>query len=135
MGFFTKRERAELNKVTEVEGEIRDFVRERRDAVDDGQHVANRLTFLIDQVAGSSIQEIDHLTARLQALREQLHEQGERVQREVVEYAALSQSTMQSTRIISDNLARWKMTNAAAPGSDTDELAPPTVPAQADSDG
>ena len=135
MGFFTKRERAELDKVTEVEGEIRDFVRERRDTVDDGQHVANRLTFLIDQVAGSSIQEIDHLSARLQALREQLHEQGERVQREVVEYAALSQSTMQSTRIISENLARWKMTHVPAAGPEPDELAPPTVPAQAGSDG
>ena len=130
MGFFTKRERAELNKVTEVEGEIRDFVRERRDAMDDGQHVASRLTFLIDQVAGSSIQEIDHLTARLQALRAQLHAQGERVQREVVEYAALSQSTMQSTRIIAENLARWKMTHVAAAGAEPDELAPPTVPAQ-----
>jgi hypothetical protein len=139
MGFFTTRERAELDKLAEVEGEIRDFVRERHAVDDDGQRVAGNLASLINRVAGSTIDEIDQVTARLQTLRGQLQAQGERVQRDVVEYAALSQSAIQSTRIIADNLARWKATNAPAdrmsddagePALDAGEFAPPTVPTQ-----
>jgi hypothetical protein len=41
-------------------------------------------------------------------LRDRLHIEGERVQREIVEYASLSQAAMQSTKIISESLNHWK---------------------------
>jgi hypothetical protein len=37
-----------------------------------------------------------------------LHDEGARVQRELAEYAHLSQSAMQSTKIIAESLAQWK---------------------------
>jgi hypothetical protein len=37
-----------------------------------------------------------------------LQAENARVQREITEYAHLSQSAMQSTKIISDSLSKWK---------------------------
>ncbi len=98
---------------TEVEGEIREFVRRdgaslRRAPENDSELVANNIGTLLQRVAGSSVQEIDRLIAELQTLRELLHTEGMRVQREITEYAHLSQSAMQSTKIIAESLAQWK---------------------------
>jgi hypothetical protein len=46
--------------------------------------------------------------ADLQTVREHLAGEGERVQREVAEYALLSQSSMQSTKVIAESLAHFK---------------------------
>src|SRR3954469_956133 len=96
-----------------VEGEIREFVRRdgpslRRSPEMDSELVANNISTLLQRVAGTSVQEIDRLIAELQTLRELLHEEGARVQRKITEYAHLSQSAMQSTKIIAESLAQWK---------------------------
>ena len=96
-----------------VEGEIREFVRRdganlRRAPETDSEMVANNITTLLQRVAGTSVQEIDRLIAELQTLRALLQEEGARVQRELAEYAHLSQSAMQSTKIIAESLAQWK---------------------------
>jgi hypothetical protein len=44
----------------------------------------------------------------LGTLRERLQDEGERVQREIVEYATLSQAAMQSTKIIAESLIHLK---------------------------
>ena len=56
----------------------------------------------------NSVQEIDRLISDLQMLRNRLYEEGERVQREIVEYATLSQAAMQSTKIIAESISSWK---------------------------
>jgi hypothetical protein len=129
MGFFTKRERAELNKLAEVEGEIRDFVRQREDPGAEGQRVATKLAVLIERVAGQSIEEIDSATAGLQALRGELLVQGERVQREVVEYATRSRSAMQSTKTISEKLAQWRNETGAV-ATEPKSLISPVPPSE-----
>ncbi|HEY7301419.1 MAG TPA: hypothetical protein VH684_26305 [Xanthobacteraceae bacterium] len=96
-----------------VEGEIRDFVRRdgpnlRRAPESDSELVANNIVALLQRVAGTSVQEIDRLVDELQTLRALLQEEGARVQRELAEYAHLSQSAMQSTKIIAESLAQWK---------------------------
>src|SRR5262244_3285981 len=96
-----------------VEGEIREFVRRdgaslRRTPEMDSELVANNISTLLQRVAGSSVQEIDRLISELQTLRDMLHEEGARVQREITEYAHLSQSAMQSTKIIAESLGKWK---------------------------
>jgi hypothetical protein len=101
---------------TEVEGEIREFVRRdgsslRRAPETDSEVVANNISTLLQRVAGSSVQEIDRLIGELQTLREMLQSEGARVQREITEYAHLSQSAMQSTKIIAESLGHWKGTS------------------------
>jgi len=112
MSMFTRDETTDLEQVTEVEGEIREFV--RRDAAslrrqpDEGKAVADNISSLLQRVSVSSVQEIDRLISDLQVLRNRLHEEGERVQREIIEYATLSQAAMQSTKIIAESLSHWK---------------------------
>ena len=118
MSFFTTRERAELGKSAEItmERKIRDVVRSefaprRRPDNDLPGHVdsvmqqrpadnnlGGNVGSLIQQVAESSLQEIDDLIVVLRRRREELLNESARVQRAVIEYAKLSQSTMQSAR-------------------------------------
>ena len=116
MSLIKSREPAELDKqaASEVEGEIREFVRRdvasnlRRQPESDSEMVASNISSLLQRVAGTSVQEIDKLIGELQTLREMLHAEGARVQREIVEYATLSQAAMQSTKIIAESLTHWK---------------------------
>jgi len=98
---------------TEVEGEIREFVRRdvaRRSSPSDpgSDLMANNVNSLVQRVATTSTQEIDKLIAELQTLREYLRSESERVQREIGGYAHLSQSALASTKVIADAMSQWK---------------------------
>ena len=115
MTFLKTREPAEIetSAETEVEGEIREFVRRdvvgvRRQPESDSELVANNINQLLQRVAGTSVQEIDKLITELQTLRDTLQSEAARVQREIVEYATLSQAALQSTKIIAESLTNWK---------------------------
>jgi cation transport regulator ChaC len=116
MAFLNTRESAEMETSAEtaVEGEIRDFVRRdvatslRRQPESESELVANNIGSLLQRVAGTSVQEIDKLITELQTLRDMLHSEAARVQREIVEYATLSQAALQSTKIIAESLTHWK---------------------------
>ena len=113
-----------LAAASEVEDGIRDFVRNdiaylRRPApnmvgsadaaVDpNAESTVNNVNSLIQRVAGTSLAEIENLIAELESLRDLLHEEGQRVQREISGYAQLSHAAMKSTRMIADNVAQWK---------------------------
>jgi hypothetical protein len=121
MTLFKRGEPADLDNPTEsaVEAEIRDFVRRdvampRRSLEADGEAVANNISTLLQRVAGSTVAEIDRLTSELRSLRELLQGEGARVQREITGYARLSQSAMQSTKVISEKLADWRSKDARA---------------------
>ena len=103
-----------------VEAEICEFVRRdgaslRRAPETDGELVANSVVTLLQRVAGTSVQDIEGLISELQILRETLQEQGVRVQRNLAEYAHLSQSAMQSTKIIAESLAQWRQVGDWSP--------------------
>ena len=109
-----------LAAVTEVEAGIRDFVRNdiaylRRPATgseapldSSAEATVTNVNSLIQRVAGTSLAEIENLISELESLRDLLHAEGQRVQREISGYAQLSQAAMKSTRMISDNVAQWK---------------------------
>ena len=107
----------DLAAVSEVEAGIRDFVRNdiaylRRPAVapdtvpldPNAEATVNNVNSLIQRVAGTSLAEIEKLISELESLRDLLHAEGQRVQREISGYAQLSQAAMKSTRMISDNV-------------------------------
>ncbi|MCA6123050.1 hypothetical protein J6500_14265 [Bradyrhizobium sp. WSM 1704] len=118
---------ANLAAVSEVEAGIRDFVRNdiaylRRPVVTATAETAaapvvdttntdatvNNVNSLIQRVAGTSLAEIEKLIGELESLRDLLHAEGQRVQREISGYAQLSQAAMKSTRMIADNVSQWK---------------------------
>ena len=110
--------------VSDVEAGIRDFVRNdiaylRRpvpsmvggtDADPPAEATVNNVNSLIQRVAGTSLAEIENLISELESLRDILHAEGQRVQREISGYAQLSQAAMKPTRMIADNVAQWKRT-------------------------
>jgi len=67
---------------------------------------ANNLNALLRRVSGTSTREIDSLIGELQDLREKLHTDGDRIHRDIVEYAALNQHVMQLSKIISESVKR-----------------------------
>jgi hypothetical protein len=111
-----------LAAVSEVEAGIRDFVRNdiaylRRQPVaspetaplePNTEATVNNVNSLIQRVAGTSLAEIEKLISELESLRDLLHAEGQRVQREISGYAQLSQAAMKSTRMIADNVTQWK---------------------------
>ena len=97
---------------SEIEGNIRELVRRDPAALrqqgGESEVVANRLSSLLRRVSGNSTQEIDNLISELRTLRDRLEADGSRVEREIVEYAALSQSVSQLTKIIADGVTQVK---------------------------
>jgi hypothetical protein len=68
----------------------------------------NNINSLIQRVAAPSLTEIEKLISELEVMREMLHAEGQRVQREISGYGQLSQTAMKSTRMIADNVSEWK---------------------------
>jgi hypothetical protein len=125
MSFFTTRERAELGKSAEIKTErkVRDVVRNefaprrRPDSEPPGyvgsvrqqrpadNDLEGHIGSVMQKVTKSSLQEIDDVIVALRRRREELIRESAHVQRAVIEYAKLSQSTMQSARIITESLS------------------------------
>jgi hypothetical protein len=112
-----------LAAVSEVEAGIRDFVRNdvaylRRPALGlpstetalepSTEATVSNVNSLIQRVAGTSLTEIENLISEIESLRDLLHAEGQRVQREISDFAQLSQAAMKSTRMIADNVTQWK---------------------------
>jgi hypothetical protein len=122
MGIFGRKVNG-LDRIgAEVEGGIRELVSRdvaepRRQIANHSNHgnhgndseaVINNLGLLLQRVSVNSVNEIDELIAELKMLREQLQHDGERMAREIVGYASLSQAAMQSTKILTDGLTNRK---------------------------
>ena len=108
MSFFTSRKRADPGKSAEKRAEGKgklvrsEFIPRRRLADND---LAGHVCSVTQQVAANSLREIDDLIVVLQLRREKLLDESARVQCEIIEYAKLSQSTMQSVQIITESIS------------------------------
>jgi hypothetical protein len=62
---------------------------------------------LIQQIADTSIAEIDRLMAELQEAKSYLQSEGERIEREMVRYTNLTQMASFTAKIIFDAISQW----------------------------
>jgi hypothetical protein len=101
----------------EFEGKIHELARHSSSAVrqadDDGDIATRSLSDLLRRVSANSTGEIDNLISELRHLREKLLADGNRVERDIIEYAALSQSVIEMTKIITDSMLQVKKLPAA----------------------
>jgi hypothetical protein len=109
----------ETETPNEFEGEIREFIRRdvshlRRPPNEASEQAVTNINSLLDRVSGSSVSEIDRLIADLRNVRDFLHSEGERVQREIASYAQLSQVAMTSVKIIAESMSQWKSQTSEA---------------------
>jgi hypothetical protein len=123
MNWLRSREHAQPNEAVDVfsklEGEIRELV--SRDSTPSGLRQGNVLQqenvdvlpadhtgSMLQEVSGTSMQEIEKLIAELRILRDRLQNEAARVQREIVGYAGLIQDARRSARTISGSLGFWR---------------------------
>ena len=100
----------------EFEGEIREFIRRdvtlRRQSPDNpdisAEPAAENINTLIERVSGATVSEIDRVISELQGIRSMLHNEGDRVRREITGYAGLSQSAVATMKVIADTLSQLK---------------------------
>jgi hypothetical protein len=126
MGLAKPQESLELpaNAVTEGQRPGADAAAGRSPEAE-SEVVANSIGSLLQRVAGSSVQEIDRLVAELRAMRHLLQTEAMRVERQIIEYAHLSQWAMQTTKVIAENLASRKIDPDELKGSGEDDSPPP----------
>ena len=77
-----------------------------RAAESEDQMPTENLSDLLGRVSKNSTGEIDSLIGEFERLRGKLQTDSERIQREIEEYAALSQQVMQLTKTISESVEK-----------------------------
>jgi hypothetical protein len=111
-----ERSGTERSAEAELEGKIHELVRRDsnvRQSDGDSEAGTRNLSDLLRRVSANSTTEIDNLISELRLLREKLVADGNRVERDIVEYAALSQSVIEITKIITDSMLQVKKLPAA----------------------
>ncbi len=112
MSFVRQRGPEGDRPAVEVESNIRELVRRDATALHqaeaDSELAANNLGGLLRRVSAQSTREIEHLIGELRTLRDKLQVDGSRVEREIIDYAALSQSVIALTKIIADGVMQIK---------------------------
>jgi hypothetical protein len=93
----------------ELEGNIRTMVWESASArkaveADDKQMSPGDPAASVRELSRVSIQEVDRLISELQTLRRTLKTTGERIERDIAEYATLSSQASQITNIVLDGV-------------------------------
>jgi hypothetical protein len=63
---------------------------------------------LVEKIGATSIAEVEKLIGELQAAKDFLESEGERVQREAEHYTTLTQMASASVKIIADTVAGWR---------------------------
>jgi chemotaxis protein histidine kinase CheA len=61
---------------------------------------------MLGRVSENSMSNIDNLAGEFQRLREKLRSDGERIQREIDEYTALSKQVTQLTQVIYESMGK-----------------------------
>jgi hypothetical protein len=108
----------ERSAEADLEGNIHELVRRDSNAArhTDGESEAatRNLADLLRRVSANSTGEIDALISELRLLREKLVADSQRLERDVVDYASLSQSVIEMTKIITDSMVQVKKLPSAA---------------------
>lgn len=99
-----------------IEGEIRQFVRrdaafsrrQRSEGDAPADAPAESINTLIQRVSAASMEEIDRVILELQGVRDMLRSEGERVCRDISDYASLNHASMTAMKVIGGNLKQWK---------------------------
>jgi hypothetical protein len=119
MSIVKQREVTRNNKPVETEGNVRDL-RRRGGIVHLPEDGGEQASTLVGAVSVASTCEIDRLIDDLKNLRDKLENDGNRIQTDIIEYATLSQSAMQLTKIISDSMARVEEISVASSNDEPD---------------
>ena len=119
--------------VQEIEEALRESVRQNaahmRHESENTSQVVTDVNSLVQRVADVSLDQLDDAIVDLRQLRDFLHSEGERIQREISGYLQLNHTSISAMRSIVDNIAQWKKAaHSTARGSEQGDFVASTVP-------
>jgi hypothetical protein len=118
--------KADFESGTSIEDEISNTVRSDRIAErrprskplpEPGGELSETIGELVQKVGAPSIAEIERLIGDLQAARNYLKAEAERIQQDTARYAHLSDTASASVKIITESLGQWRKGNEASRGA------------------
>ena len=126
-------ENSNVMPAQQIEEALRESVRQNaahmRQESENTSQVVTDVNSLVQRVADVSLDQLDDAIVDLRQLRDFLHSEGERIQREISGYLQLNHLAIDSTKSIVDNIVQWKK---AAPSisrsSERNNFAGPTIP-------
>jgi hypothetical protein len=90
---------------------------------------ATEVNSLVQRVAGVSLGQLDEAIMDLRQLRDFLHGEGERIQREISGYLQLNHIAIDSTKSIADSIVQWKKaTHSTSRAPERNDLPGSTFP-------
>ena len=109
---FGVSENSNVIPAQQIEEAIRESVRQNaadiRHEPKNTDQVVTDVNSLVQRVAGVSLDQLDDAIVDLRQLRDFLHSEGERIQREISGYLQLNHIAIGSTKSIVDNIVQWK---------------------------
>src|SRR5271154_1049573 len=109
---FAASENSNVVPAPQIEEALRESVRQnaghiRHEPENNSQFVTD-VNSLVQRVADVSLDQLDDAIVDLRQLRDSLHSEGERIQREISGYLQLNHIAIGSTKSIVDNIVQWK---------------------------
>ena len=102
---------APAGRMDDVESSLREFVRfippARRPHPESGQ-ISDDAKLMVQRLSTGSIDEVERVIGELTRVRDMLRSEGERVQREISSYQALSEVAVTSMKIVAESLGKWQ---------------------------
>jgi hypothetical protein len=96
----------------QIEEAIRESVHQNaahnRHESENTSQVVTDVNSLVQRVADVSLDQLDDAIVDLRQLRDFLHSEGERIQKEISDYLQLNHLAIESTKSIVDNIVQWK---------------------------
>jgi hypothetical protein len=96
----------------QIEEALRESIRQDaahiRHEPENTSQVVTDVNSLVQRVADVSLDQLDDVILDLRLLRDFLHSEGERIQREISGYLQLNHIAIGSTKSIVDNIVQWK---------------------------
>jgi hypothetical protein len=109
---FGASENSNVMPAPQIEEALRESVRQNaphiRHEPENTSQVVTDVNSLVQRVAGVSLDQLDDAIVDLRQLRDFLHSEGERIQREISGYLQLNHIAIGSTKSIVDNIVQWK---------------------------
>jgi hypothetical protein len=122
---FGASENSNVIPAPQIEEALRESVRQNaahiRNEPENTSQVVTDVNSLVQRVADVSLDQLDDVIVDLRNLRDFLHREGTRVQREISGFLQLNQAAICSTKLITDNIRLWKEgARGASPHSETE---------------
>jgi hypothetical protein len=127
-------ENSNVMPAQQIEEALRESVRQNaahiRHEPENTSQVVTDVNLFVQRVAGVSLDQLDDAIVDLRQLRDFLHSEGERIQRDISGYLQLNHLAIDSTKSIVDNIVQWKKAaHSTSRASERADFVGSTIPA------